>query len=219
MTAGSAPGPALILPGPARVTVRFQSGNLSVAARVLSVSGPTALVVVPETLPTAAARVTLLLDGREMASGTITVLRAAPGVFTLGGNGLGPAAAQNIDTPGVSTNGLTNPALPVSFVTLWLTGLGGAAAAEVTVELAGAPLPTAFVGRHPRPGLDQIDQINVRPPGNVAFGCYVPFTVRVGQAASNRRRWPSSTAHRALARIRWGFPTRIWWRWTGGNRS
>jgi uncharacterized protein (TIGR03437 family) len=139
----------------------------------------------PESTPLGPADVTLTIDGQASAPVRIMVARTNFGLFTQAGNGLGSAVAQNQDAmQSPSVNKLTNPALPSQYVTLWGTGLGGATADEVKVQLGGTEIVPQFVGH--APALPGVDQINFQvPDSGVPDGCYVSLIVKTGDVVSN----------------------------------
>jgi hypothetical protein len=108
------------------------------------------------------------------------VTMMGPGLFTKTYLGSGPALAFN-QTGAV--NALTSAAVPNREVALFATGLNGASAADVKVELAGKVIPANFAGRQETwPGLDQI---NFTLPADAYLGCYVPVAIRVRGVLSN----------------------------------
>lgn len=194
-TAGIAPGslialtpasPALTALGCVScvtVTIQPQDSTQIFTAQVVSAPPPDYWAVVPDGVPPGPATITWTQNGASAGlSANVTISQAAPGLFSVGLDGFGPALAQNIVTPSTpALNQLANPVLPGGLVTLWGTGLGiGSATGDVTVYVAGTPAIATFAG--PAPGLPGVDQINFELPANPSMGCYVPVTVRSTEA-------------------------------------
>jgi uncharacterized protein (TIGR03437 family) len=122
-------------------------------------------------------------------AGTVSITRAAPGLFTVNGNGIGTAFGL-ATSDGATFQPLINPdrserviepgtkARP-TFLILFGTGARNAAAdnptdangvAEaVTATIQGVPAPVAFAGRHP--DFEGLDQFNIQLPAELAgFG-------------------------------------------------
>jgi uncharacterized protein (TIGR03437 family) len=122
-------------------------------------------------------------------SGTVSITRAAPGLFTVNANGIGTAFGLST-TDGVNFQSLANPngteraidpgtrARP-TFLILFGTGLRNAradnpndangVAEAVTATIQGVPAPVLFAGRHP--DFEGLDQINLQLPTELAgFG-------------------------------------------------
>ncbi len=179
----SAPPP--FLHGIGGVAIVFQpAGDAAPPADALYVQARdpgSVTAIVPDSLPPGALHVSLLIDGVEITSTDTELFRSAPALYTVG-DGYGPALAQNLTSAGPVTNGLTHPAVPRQFVTLWLTGLGDATADDITVDLAGSPLDVVYAG-HNSAGLDQV---NVRLPADPFLGCYVPLHLNVRGAVTHQ---------------------------------
>jgi uncharacterized protein (TIGR03437 family) len=150
--------------------------------------------IVPSSVPTGAGNLTVSYGGLT-ASAPILIVDRTPGVFTVNQGGTGPAIIQNFnsatDTP---VNLLTAPARPGQIETLWGTGLGPDGNSDVD-----APRPTdlpldvevlvggkrATVAYRGRSGCCAgIDQIAFIVPDGLD-GCFVPLSVRIGDAVSN----------------------------------
>ncbi len=118
-------------------------------------------------------------------SGTVSINRAAPGIFTANGSGTGTAAGLTT-TDGLSFQSLLNPdgserpvdpgtAASPNFLVLFATGIRNAPtadpnnkAAAVTATIQGVPATVAFAGGLAAPGLDQLNI--VIPPSLAGFG-------------------------------------------------
>src|SRR5258706_14680378 len=145
LTEGIAPGaivdihqlqsPRIINPDPNRVSVRVQPSGSPTAldAPLLPAPFPSIWAQLPASTPLGPAELTLTVDGQASAPARIVVTRTSVGLFTQARNGLGSALAQNqADGQPPMLNQLTHPAQSGQYVTLWGTGLGTAATAEVT---------------------------------------------------------------------------------------
>ncbi len=193
--AGLAPGSIIALAyldGPnvsdaqfVRVGVQPQ-GSTQVFACLVLTAGPNAVwAVLPVDVPPGPAGITLAIKGDVYPSTPVTLAVSAPALFSVNqfSNGAG-ALAQNLDSLGTpSLNRLTNPALAGQYVNLWGTGLGNLTTGDVTVELAGEPIPAYFAGHSP--GLPGMDQVSFRIPADAFDGCYVPVVLRAAGIASN----------------------------------
>jgi uncharacterized protein (TIGR03437 family) len=167
------------------VSVQPEGSTQVFACLVLTAGLDRVWTVLPVEVPPGAARITLAINGEVFPSTPVTLAVSAPALFSVnqfsGGAG---ALAQNLDSLGApSLNRLTNPALAGEYVTLWGTGLGNLTTGDVTVELAGEPIPAYFAGHSP--GLPGMDQVNFRIPADAFDGCYVPVILRAAGIVSN----------------------------------
>jgi uncharacterized protein (TIGR03437 family) len=143
--------------------------------------------VVPPTLQDAAsATVTVTNSDNSTRTGTLTIQRAAPGIFTMRGTGQGVAAALTT-FDGATFTPVFNPDLSERVVdagtaqrrnvlVLFVTGIrnvpaqnpndGNGVAEAVRVTLQGVPLTLLFAGA--APGLAGVDQINAYLPPEAA---------------------------------------------------
>src|ERR1039457_1254829 len=83
-------------------------------------------------------QVQVTANGQKSAAVTLTVVPAAPGIFTLAGTGSGQAAVLNQDG---SVNAPNNPAAKGSVISLYATGAGQTNPAGVTGQVVSSPLP------------------------------------------------------------------------------
>ncbi len=112
----------------------------------------------PTTLsPGSSTVMSIVVDGAGLASSSVPVVAAAPGIFTTGSSG--QAAAVNQDG---TVNSASNPAARGSVIALYATGQGSGSPA-VTVNIAGYPAPVLYAG--PAPGFPGLMQINAQIPG------------------------------------------------------
>ena len=124
-----------------------------------------------------------------------SIAKASPGIFTVDSSGKGQGAISN--STGVP-NSPSAPALPGSFVSIFLTGEGltdpidvdGAIAAEaanvreaVSVKIAGRPARVLYAGAAPG-NVRGFAQLNVIIPPDLEFGGSLPLEVQVGDAFS-----------------------------------
>ena len=125
----------------------------------------------------ASTMMSIVVNGATMASSTVPVNNAAPGIFTATSSGTGQAAANNQDG---SLNSASNPAPRGTIISLWATGEGATTGA--TVSIGGYPAQVPYAG--PAPGFPGLMQINVQIPGGFLQPGILPVTVSVGGAAS-----------------------------------
>jgi uncharacterized protein (TIGR03437 family) len=137
---------------------------------------------IPTDAPLGTARITVSSGGIESAPEPVTVLRAAPGLFSTNGEGWGPARAENLSGAARLPNSAANSLAPGARLALAVTGLapsvkpevrlGNTAARVVQIRAAGPPGYTA--------------EIVIETPPDVPEGCYVPLYVRMpGAPLSN----------------------------------
>jgi uncharacterized protein (TIGR03437 family) len=123
----------------------------------------------------AAAEIDINSGGNLIATTTVQVTDAAPGLFT-SGSGTGQAAAVNQDG---SLNSDDRPASRGSIVLLFGTG-GGNAESTIEVTIGGLPAHVLYGG--PAPGFAGLMQINARVPKNLTQTGAIPVTLSVGAA-------------------------------------
>jgi uncharacterized protein (TIGR03437 family) len=129
---------------------------------------------------TAAGFMTITVENSSGAS-TVNILAEAahPAIFTEDSTGTGPAAAINArDGMPVSKD---NPLRSGDYMELFLTGLGAATSAQVTV--GGATCPVTYAG--PAPGFVGLDQINCQLPPGLAANPAAILIVTAGSRSSN----------------------------------
>lgn len=128
----------------------------------------------------------------------VTVSAAAPGLFAMGASTT--AAAGAIRVPNGQTaqtalpvfdcgSGTCNP-VPIAidnqstvYVSLYATGLRGAAASTVTCTVGGVPAPVTYAG--PQGGFPGLDQVNISIPAALRGRGEVDVVVSAGGQASN----------------------------------
>jgi beta-glucosidase len=144
------------------------------------------------------ASLTGTLAGQTGAAQTVTLAPFAPGIFTLNGQGTGPAAVLDDSYNLINTS---NPAAAgITTLLLYCTGLGavsnppptGAAATgnplsvtttTPTVTIGGVSAPVAWSGL--APGTVGEYQVNVFVPATAPTGNAVPAILYIGGAQSN----------------------------------
>ncbi len=184
----------LSLPEQNGITVSVTSGGRTVSAfPVSNASGTQVSAILPSATPLGPATITLTYNGQTSLGAKVTVVKSAPGIYTLNSQGNGPGIAQVADT-GSRLNQLTNSVQPSQTLVLYGTGLGpisgadnarpgAAAVSNVMVNLAGITIQPSYAGRVPDfPGEDQI---NFVIPANAPTGCYVPLEVTSSGQPSN----------------------------------
>jgi uncharacterized protein (TIGR03437 family) len=134
---------------------------------------------VPPGTATGIATLTVNNNLGAISSGSMTVTRTAPGIFTANTSGQGLAAAQIFRVKGDGTQGFEEivqydpaqmkfvpipidlgPATDQVFLVLYGTGIRNRSAlAGVTATIGGAPASVGYAG--PAPGFIGLDQVNV----------------------------------------------------------
>lgn len=163
--------------GGTEVHVRSIASGEVMQARIIHAWSFQVAAILPESFPLGEAELEVRYQGQAGAPQKFQVVGAYPGLFTLSASGYGRGVVQNFESPSLAPlNGLTRPAHPGQYLILWATGLGDAAPEEVEVRVGGRVIPVAYAG--PAPGLDGVDQINVRLPDDLeSRGCYVNLGV------------------------------------------
>jgi len=121
--------------------------------------------------------VSVVVNGTPIAESSMSVVSAAPGIFTTA-NGTGHAAANNQDG---SLNSESNPAPRGSVVSFYATGQGSSSG-TVTLIIGGYPAPLWYAG--PAPGFAGLMQINAQIPGGFLAPGIQPVVLSIGGAAS-----------------------------------
>jgi hypothetical protein len=168
------------------ISVRFEPKwfQESIALEVLESPNPSTLRLrVPEGTATGDGILVLRVNDRDIANAPVRIVPANLGIFSIS-NGSGPAIAQNVRSSGAQLNGLTRPARPGDFLTIWGTGLGATQASQVEARLNGTPIHVQYAG--PAPGQPGVDQFNLRIPETfTAEGCYVPLQLSASGEMAN----------------------------------
>ncbi|MDQ2946286.1 MAG: hypothetical protein M3Y27_10160, partial [Acidobacteriota bacterium] len=116
-------------------------------------------------------------QGVLVSNFTLSIVNAAPGLFTVGG-GAGPIAAANEDG---SYNSTSNPALRGSVITLYGTG-DGQNNTDVTLTIGGYQAALLYAG--PAPGFPGLMQINARVPAGFLAPGNQAVVLTIGKAAT-----------------------------------
>ena len=138
----------------------------------------------------------LQFGGVTSAAWTVPVAASAPGIFTLGSSGAGPAAVLNQDN---SVNSASNPAAPGSIIQIYATGEGQTSPPSATGSITGTDLKTPILAvKVSIGGQDAVVQfagsagnavagllqVNAVVPQAVAPGAAVPINISVGGVPS-----------------------------------
>ena len=112
---------------------------------------------------------------------SLPVSRAAPGLVTADGSGVGQAAVLNEDD---TLNSPSRPAAPGSVIQVFGTGVPDGVTTCITI--GGEEAQVTYAGQAPGqvPGLVQINAV---VPAAVAAGNAVPIVVQTGTASSRNR--------------------------------
>jgi uncharacterized protein (TIGR03437 family) len=146
-------------------------------------TGPTQInLVVPSLLAAGTSAVSVRVKGTPVASGTVTISAAGPGLFVAqNSDPTQPGAILNQDS---TVNSSTNRAAPGTVMQIFATGYGPLNAnnqAAVQVYIAETPAIVQYSG--PAPGYPGLWQINAVLPAGVAG--QVPVYVAAQNIASN----------------------------------
>jgi uncharacterized protein (TIGR03437 family) len=171
------------------------STGVDQATDLVYVAPSQASFIIPSTIASGAAKVTVFRGGSAVLTANVTVSNSLPGLYSQNGDGAGVAAANsqvgsNV-TPTVSSCDASTPrsclSSPLSLsgasgdLYLILYGTGIRHAKSVTVYIGGQQVTPAYAGAQPRfPGLDQINVVvprSMTPAGEtllyvVADGVY-----------------------------------------------
>jgi uncharacterized protein (TIGR03437 family) len=167
-----------------------------IAAPVLYASDTQVAAIVPYSITTTTAQVTVTYQGETSAGFSVTVAPSAPSLFTLNQTGAGQAAAINaVDgTP----NSAANPVKIGGYISLYATGEGQTAPAgvdgklsstgvrpalPVSATIGGFPATVQFAGEAPGQ-VAGLMQVNLQVPSGVQTGGYVPVVLQVGNAST-----------------------------------
>jgi uncharacterized protein (TIGR03437 family) len=158
---------------------------------------------VPTNTPDGAVAFTITDSTGAARTGTVSINRAAPGLFTVRSSGAGTAAAFTT-TDGIALQPVYNPDLserPIdpgtkakpTYLVLFGTGISNARAENpndvngvaeaVTATIQGVPAPVTFAGKHPT--FQSLDQINVQVPPELSGLGRVRLRLVVNGQASN----------------------------------
>ena len=186
---------------------RFSEGQMGTAMGGTSVTvngipapvffvTPTQLAVqIPVEVTGSTASIVINADGRAGAPEAVALETASPGLFSMTGDGKGPAAITH--TNGVLVTA-ANPAAPGETLVLYATGMGGMtppvatgmlpsevsrAAAELTLTVGGVPATVLFAGHSGC--CAGLNQINFTVPAGAPVGGSVAVVVSMNAKSSN----------------------------------
>ncbi len=176
----------------AGVSIKVTSGGVTKDAIPYYVSPSQLAAILPSSTPAGAASITVTYNGATSPPFAFTLVRSAFGILTMGGNGLGNAAAQDASYNFITPLNAANPGQAVIF---WGTGLGpdpndetrliaspqNLAGLPFEFYIANKPARVLYHGRSTFPGLDQIV---VEVPEGVS-GCYASAYAKTGDYISN----------------------------------
>jgi uncharacterized protein (TIGR03437 family) len=153
------------------------------------------------------ATIVVTRDGRPSAPRAVAVAQFSPGIYTVSGDGTGPAVVVNNDDGSVaqpegSIPGLaTRPARPGSAIIVYATGLGpvnppgvdGAASLDAlrysttvpTVLIGGREAQVLYSGLSPQ--FPAVNQLNIVVPDGLAPGNQVPLQLRIGGVTTSEQ--------------------------------
>ena len=147
-----------------------------IASEILAANTTQVNFIVPAMAPLGAAAISIRAAGNEIASGTLTISAAGPGIFVLQpSDAQQPGAIENQD---YSVNDVSHPAAPGSVVQIYATGFGGDSL-PVQVFFADIPAQVLYSGLA-APGLWQI---NAMVPNGLSGR--IPVFLIAGGLASN----------------------------------
>jgi uncharacterized protein (TIGR03437 family) len=131
-------------------------------------------------------------------NGMVAVSAAAPGLFSMGASTTAAAGAIRVHNgqttqtvvPVFDCSGGTCTPVPIAidnqstvYVSLYATGLRGAAASTVTCTVGGVPVPVTYAG--PQGAFPGLDQVNISIPATLRGRGAVDVVVSAGGQASN----------------------------------
>ncbi len=157
---------------PANTQVAFDG----TAATVFYASATQLNVLAPATLgANALTAISVVSDGAQVGSGSLSTAAAAPGIFSVSG-GTGQAAALNQDG---TVNSASNPVAGGAIVVLYLTGDGGSA---ISLTIGSYSADVLYAG--PAPGYPGLTQVNAVVPAELLAAGSQPVVVTAGGVES-----------------------------------
>jgi uncharacterized protein (TIGR03437 family) len=189
----AAPAPYPVTLGGISLTITDSAGN-SQQAPLVYVSPAQINFIVPPGLASGTGQLTLNGANGPVSLGSPYISSTAPSLFSASGDGIGVAAAtvenaQRSPAPAFSCGQNGCAAMPINvsngsaYLSLYGTGIRGAAPGSVQVFMNGISVPVLYAGAQPtEPGLDQI---NVQIPSSFAGAGQVRIQVGIGGATSN----------------------------------
>jgi uncharacterized protein (TIGR03437 family) len=148
--------------------------------------------IIPSGAATGVGTITLT-NANTTFTGTVSINVVAPGLFTAPQNGQGPAAAQAVNSQGyINTSQCTPPTtctlVPIDvtthpYLTLYGTGIRGAAQSNVSVKIGNVNAPVTFAG--PQGQYAGLDQVNVSLPASLQGRGQLVITITVNGLTTN----------------------------------
>ena len=192
---GPASSPPIAYPLPTilgGVQVKVTSGGTTTNAFLWFVSPNQINAILPQTVPTGSATLTVTYNGSTSGSASFTVVASSFGIFAANSAGSGPGIITDAN---YRLNTQSASAHAGDAMILWGTGLGispgddgtqpprqtDLTSVAVTVYVGGQSAQVLYRGRAPSTAEDQINFI---VPSGVT-GCHVPVAVRTGNIVSN----------------------------------
>ncbi len=193
--------------GNASIRLTPVSGGAAVDAFMIYTTKNQLAGLLPSSTPIGDYNLTVTYNGSTSAPGRVTVNAQGFGIVTADSSGSGQAQAQefrsstafdlNRFTTGALGSFSVAPARPGQVIVLYGTGLGAdaqsdstggtsgdkTASSNIKVVVGGQEIIPAYAGR--ASALPGTDQVNFTLPTNVAQGCFVPTSVKVGSTVSN----------------------------------
>jgi uncharacterized protein (TIGR03437 family) len=188
--------------GGTSLSVIDAAGNRSSALLLAVAPGQVNFLLDPATR-TGPAVVNVVRGGKVVASGTTTVDRVAPALFSADGRGAGPALGDVLQIGSNDSSfsvGAWDPekrqwvASPIDlgregdlvYLLLYGTGMRGRTSlSEVSVQIGGSPVPVIFAG--PQNSYPGLDQMNVGPlPRSLRGLGQTEIVVKIAGKESNR---------------------------------
>jgi uncharacterized protein (TIGR03437 family) len=126
-----------------------------IASQVLAASTAQVNFIVPETVPLGTAAISVRAAGSEIASGTLTVSAAGPGIFVL--QPADPQQPGAIEDQDSGVNDASHPAAPGTATQIYATGFGGDGV-PVQIFFGDTPAQVLYSGSA-GPGLWQINAV------------------------------------------------------------
>jgi uncharacterized protein (TIGR03437 family) len=174
------PYPATLGGGSLTVT---DSAGRALPASLVYVSPSQINFVLPDGLAEGSADVVLQSAAGARDLGYTDLRKVAPGLFSLNGSGSGDGALVALDAAGRQVGFPVDVSQGPVYLSLYGTGIRGAALSDVQVLLGDTAVPAMYAGAQGTfPGLDQV---NVNLPASLAGAGEVSVRVLIGGVSSN----------------------------------
>jgi uncharacterized protein (TIGR03437 family) len=164
------------------LTVTDSAGH-AMPASLVYVSPAQINFVLPDGLAEGSAHVVLQSGTGARDLGFAELRSVAPGLFSLNGSGSGAGAVVALDADGHQVGFPVDVSQGPVYISLYGTGIRGAALSDVQVSIGDNSVPVMYAGAQGTfPGLDQV---NVRLPVSLAGAGEVSVRLQVGGVSSN----------------------------------